>query len=216
LEECKYFNQTIIIDTVKLFPPLNYRNFINIYKGNNIPPPPLTIGIYTSAIWKRKREGIYFDDKVEKSERLIFSSVDEFISENPLVKAVVFFHPAEKRTSIDFEKAVFFYSSQVNNKKSFSFADRSLRTDNCFQETDIAVTPVSNTISERLFSGFKVLIVPFENQTFPILNSPFDLISAKTKLELKSKLKLFLSMNNEDYFKINNLNAYLYSSFDKV
>jgi hypothetical protein len=214
-EELHRFRETIKVTKHSVHPPLTYLSFIHEYKLKERQSPPCTIGIYTSGIWKRKEKGIFFDSQVEAKEKVIFSAVDEFLSGNKEVNVTVYLHPVEKKEEADYRKAVDHYLGWIGNRARFGFAPAAHRTDHHYHSTDLAVIPVSNTISERLFCGYKVLIVPYGGE-FPFPGSSLYPVSASTKEEIVQKVKELLGIGTADYFARFGLDKYRYTAFNNI
>jgi hypothetical protein len=218
LKEVEYYKNTIKAKKVNVLPPINYLELLGHYKSTLLTPfTKGSIGVYTSGIWKRKQEGTYYSPEMERKEFLIFKGLNELLKRKLITRVLFYFHPLEKFSEEDYQKAIGFYLDFFESglKPRVEFSGRDKNTWNTFNEVDLAVTTVSNTIIDRLFSGYKMLMVPFEEDIFPIKPSGLYNISAFTEEQLVDKTQEFLQMDVGEYFRINKLENYHMEAFER-
>ena len=83
-----------------------------------------------------------------------------------------------------------------------------------FNAVDIAISPISTVLFERLFCGYKTLIGCYDMNDFPVSNSNFSNITFRNLEELKLLLNKSLKQSKDEFFKSNNLIGYRYFEYD--
>lgn len=210
LDEQKVFSDTIRADEIKLLPPFTWRNFIGLYETVPDYDASDKIAVYTSGIWKRREKKIFFDPEAEQKEILILKALDRYLAEvNPKAEVTLYLHPVEKKTPEDFAKAEANYKAYIKSERFF-IAPAGQPTDQSFHKADIAVITISNTVFERLFAGYKTLIVPFMSENFPIPDSALNKLAARSENEILEKLIAFSALSRADFFAVNSLQNYCY------
>ena len=215
LEEYEKYKSTILVDRIKLLTPENIFETAPYYiKTKDFNPPKNVIGFISSGMWLRKILGDNDSGFNElENESLIISYLQEYLSLNPFVKLIIYLHPIEKNpvnfklTNNHYEKL--FTGYEIN------FAPIDVKSSLSFSSADVCVSLYSTLLYERIFMGFKTLIVPLGFKEFPIENSSLDKSSAKTKVDLFCKLDLFLKLTNTEYISYINFNDKYYINFKK-
>ena len=87
--------------------------------------------------------------------------------------------------------------------------DTTIKSTEAFAKVNIGISVFSTIIFERISLGFKTILAPLDKKDFPLSGSPFRNICAYTREELFSKLDKNLSMNNKEFFEVNNVSAYV-------
>lgn len=214
LNELEHYKKTIIAQNFNLLIPETCYKNIEYYKQQNLfETPKNTIGFISSGMWLRKILGDADSGLNElENEKIILQWLLEYISNNADVTLIVYLHPLERNT-IHFEKTKEHYFTLFGNK--IDFAPLNIPSSKGFHYTDICVSLYSTLIYERLFMGFKSILVPLGISEFPLKNSILDKTSAKTKNELYNLLNKFLKITTEDYLNTIGLSDYTYKSILK-
>lgn len=205
------FNSTILASEVRVLAPF-YKNEL-VMNNTFSRPTGKVIGVYTSGIWKRKENGIYYDAQVAEKEQVLIRLLDDFLDRNPEVSVLFFLHPIEKGTGQDYEKARAVYLSGVRNADKFSFASIGQKTIQGFHLCSLAVTSISNTLFERLYAGFKTLIIKKEKDWFPGDFSQLKKISFISYAEFDALFRQWATAPAKDFFEKNELEDYCAPSF---
>jgi hypothetical protein len=74
---------------------------------------------------------------------------------------------------------------------------------------DLAVSPITTLFFERIFCGFKTIMVINEKDVFPHANSALNNICLAEVTLLAAKLKVSFEQSNELFFKQNGLSDYV-------
>lgn len=189
---------------VLVLPSLQSESFLDKYRGER--QKGKGIAVYTSGIWKRKAGGTFFDEGIGRAEEMIFHVLGRVLSD-PTAEIRIYMHPHERRTLADYESAMTHYRNYFDTTERLHFAAMDSRTDQCFDEEDVAICTVSNIVTERLSVGCKVLLV-YPGADFPLTTSGLNMICAKSETEIFSKLTTMLAQSEETYFSVNRLGAY--------
>jgi hypothetical protein len=206
MEEREIYRKTILADSVSVMPPFSHRD-LDYYSSQS--SPAYDVAIYTTGVWKRKEEGIFYDPDVEEKEKTIFRLVDHFITtRNRPLKVVVFCHPVEKRKPADYERARGYYLSQLKHVQAFTFAPAAHSTVKHFGDAAVAVTSISNTLFERLYAGHKTMILRKTGDWFPHSASRLQTISCEGPEDFCLKLESFLDMSADRFFNENGIQEY--------
>jgi hypothetical protein len=214
-EEIKLFNNTIIVSKAQTQPPLTYKNYLSKYNVKEIETKRNTLGVYTSGIWKRKQLNIFYDKQVEKKEEQIIQAIANLVKLKPELEIIFFLHPIEKHTIEDYESAKKYYYSLLGFTNNILFADLQERNDSNFHKADLGIIPISNVIVERLYAGFKVLIVSFNENDFPMKGTSLRKICANETNEIVQKGLELLDISTKQYFSQYNLYKYHFKNFDE-
>lgn len=215
-EEVKHFASGIQVGSVEICTPFTWKRFITIYEKLHPEPAPNTFAVYTAGVWKRREKGVYFDPEVEQAEQLIFRTLARYANEEDRnMKLKVYMHPVEKKDRRDYEKAIRIYSEGFE-PGVISFAAPEEQSDHHFHEENVALLSVSNIVSERLFSGFKIILVLIKEQDFPLPDSPLRKAAAYNEEELFDKIKTFTAMPRKEYFSEVRLGKYCYEPIRKL
>lgn len=167
-----------------------------------------TIGFYSSGMWLRNEIDNMDLIDADLYEKELLGYLVEFIQVNPQYKLVVFLHPIEK---LNLEKTKTYYN---NFLIELTFADTTKPNSSLFGSADVVVSLYSTLAFERIFWGFKTIIMPLGQIDFPLTNTTFNNICAKQQQELSVKLKLALELNAEDYYKKNEIEKYVYTAYN--
>jgi hypothetical protein len=209
-EETLIFKNTILIQKILLLKPFSFLslphyNLMDNFENNRI-------AFYTSGIWKRREKGIYFDIKIEEKEKIILNYLVRYKKEiNPEIEIILYLHPIEKSNALDYQLAKNHYFSWIGKEKIIEFAEMNSKTTDSFHLDNIAIVTISNTLFERLFSGFKTLII--RDDSFPNNASNLHLISFSEYNEFIELLEKINSLSRKNFFKFFRINKYLIEKY---
>lgn len=204
LDEVEKYKETIFTDKIYLWGPekimVNYHKYsqpTNLKKQN--------IGFYSTAGWLRKLQG-HIEQKVplDEKEEMVKFILKEFCKNNTQYKLTVFLHPKERIEKVkdlvidkykkDFEGINYTLCSEISALS--------------FEEAALAVAFFSTIVFERLYYGFKTLIMPMGlEENFPIQGSSMKNICAYSEKELYNLIENNIKLSNQEFFDNNNLNA---------
>ena len=183
-----------------------YRNFI--VSDNNV------IGYYSSGSWLRKQQSMNYThqgiDCAEQEEDLLIK-LKNFLNENTNFKLRIFLHPVEKRNGETIEK-VKCYLQSILGSLSYDFADFITPTCLNFEACNVAISLFSGSSLYRLNFGYKSLYYSPINsfKDFPFKNTTLQNINIGNT-DFNLFLLEVLNFSEPQFFKIYNLENYLYS-----
>lgn len=210
-DEMKKFNETIFVKEVKQWAPEQifiakkewFNKVKNSKKGN--------IGFYSSGNWLRDEIGNTNLDKNEaQNEDALLKSLCEFVNTHSDLKLQIFLHPMEKDLKYQ-SKVEAHYKMFLGDK--IVIVGRSIRTSDAFDQSEIAIAQFSTIMFERIYFGFKSIIVPFGFENSFIEESAFRNILAYSSNEMIAKLKAALAQSEEEYYQSNKLFGYRQSDY---
>lgn len=198
-----------IVGSFDILPNFGAQNLLNhtIEKKGNASVK--SIGIYTRGIWLRKKRGDSFlgvgEDKAEEN---MLSFIKEFLLSQPeYITVYVLLHPTEKRTPEQYCESVNYYKDFFETI-NVQFVDAKTPSYELFNQFDLGIASVSSVMFERLFCGYKCLLVPV-GITVKLYEDPnLENIIAHTKEDFFSKTSEILNFSNSDYFETFSLKDY--------
>lgn len=205
-EEFNAFRNGMYVKEILNWIPENSIELEPIYKNTAYHTQKNTIGFYSSAMWLRQKKG-QLDLSAADNEKKLLELLLEFSESDPDLKLLIFLHPMEKREISVTQQ----YYSGLSNR--IEFADITKPNSHQFYKADVVVTLFSTLSYERLFWGYKTIVYPLGIKNFPITASAFANVCAKSREELFTKLKDALSVDQENFFRKNELTNYRYSEY---
>lgn len=207
-EEVRKFNQTIFVDTFNSWIPeyafLAPAHYHTNKEKNNLENH---LGFYSSANWLREYKGDCILDYNEKSdEEFLLNCMIEYATSHPQIKLVIYRHPLEKRTEYK-ELSTQYYSNKIK-APNIILAPLESRTADCFDKVELAVALYSTIMFERIFFGYKTLLMPLSYIDFFLKDSNLFSVCAADKNDLFIKIDLNLKYSTDEYFKNNKLDNY--------
>ena len=211
-DELKAFYKSVFVNEVVLFGPEKCLFNIEKYKYD-VKTEKNTLGFYSTGAWIRKLEnhndqGFDMEEKEEEVKLIL----KEFCKNNPGYKLHVFLHPREKwdkykqQTQERYTKLFSDIHFELSEKDSLSAL--------LFEKVDVGVAFQSTIVYERLFYGFKTLIMPIGKQSFPVVNSNMKNICSDNKEQLFEQIKKSITKSNLEFFESNGIKhfaQYLYN-----
>jgi hypothetical protein len=206
-DELKYYGDTIICEETEMYGPERVTDYYEIYNNGDFQIQRNTIAFYSTASWVREKEG-HLDQgtAMAKNEKLLLGYLREYLSEKKDLKLVIYAHPKEKSEKYINETKN--YYGKLLKGIAFEFADFKLLSSATFYKAELAVAFNSTLIHERLYFGFKTLILPLDHKGFPVANSNFNNICAYNKEELFTKMDRALAQSEVEFFRANGIENY--------
>lgn len=165
-----------------------------------------TVGFYSTGGWLRKKLGhIDQDREIEENELLVLNTIIRYCKKEQK-KLLVFLHPREKAVE-NFQSTQLYYKEQLK-QVDYEFANLTENTSALFAKVNLAVAFTSTVVFERLYFGFKTLIMPVGFENFPLPNSPIANICKKSELDLYSGIAEAMNQTTEAFFVTNQLEKY--------
>jgi hypothetical protein len=203
--EKEYYKESILCDSTEMWGPERVTDFYSIYKNKNYAIRRNAIAFYSTASWVREKEG-HLDQGtgMVKNEKLLLEYLKEYLRNSDQIKLIIYPHPKEKKNIEATRK----HYRELLQDLSFEFSDFKELSAATFYNAELAVAFNSTLIHERLYFGFKTLILPLDHPGFPIEGSSFRNICAYSKEELFSKVDMALQQTEEEFFQTNGLQNY--------
>lgn len=211
-EEVKFYANTMFIEKTNLWiPELSYeapRKYID----NNFTMTKGTIGFYSSANWLRQ----FMGDKSlglneTENEDQLLKDLLSYTEQKKELALLIYLHPLEKKAET-WQLVQEHYSSAVG-RSNVRISDPKKRSADFFEEAEIGVALYSTILFERIFFGFKTLLMPLGYDDFPLKHSTLSNICIIDSKSLCAKLNLSLAQSNENFFSENNLKGYAKENF---
>jgi hypothetical protein len=208
LDEYNLYKDTMYVKEVQDWIPESSFEIDKCYTSKTYLIKKGTIGFYSSGMWLREKLGrIDLKDNALDNEKNLLNLLLGFVKENSTYKVVVFLHPLEKKNLQD---TMGYYNGL---SKNIELADLSIPNTKQFYNAEVGVTLFSTLSYERLFWGFKTIIYPLGHDDFPVKNSNFNNVCAKSEEELRMKLNLALEVSDEKFYEVNGLKDYCYNDY---
>jgi hypothetical protein len=198
-EELETLKDTIQVKNIDIWGPYNIMDVEGHYAKNLIDKHPKVIGFYSTAWYVRRLMGLLDIKNLLNNEETVKEYLAEYLRAHPDIKLLIYRHPKEKLP--EYAKVV-----EENYNKHFAglnyaMADPALISMHSFELADIGVAMFSTVIYERLYFGFKCIMMPFGEEGLKVPGKSINNIIAKDKADLFSKLDTFLNESTADYFK---------------
>ncbi|MDP2175518.1 MAG: hypothetical protein Q8K70_06355 [Bacteroidota bacterium] len=209
LEELEEFKKTMKVKETELWGPERYHENKSNYSKEDIEKHHILKNIcyYSSANWYRKIKGNIDLGKFEKeNEDLIIKTLITWVKQNPSYSLTIYLHPLERNHKI--------FKMVQDHYINYHYSDliiwnKDEASNQSFHLNNIGIGLYSTILFERIFMGFKTLIVPlgFENE-FPLSNSNIVNICANSAKQLFSKMDSNINLSANEYYKLNLINNY--------
>lgn len=207
-EEINYFKNTMFFKELEMWGPEKMMYVKNLYdRPLLIKSEQKTLGFYSTGAWLRKlNNDIDQGFNMTENEDLLKLYLKEYCYLRPEVKLQMFLHPREKKTDI-LNRTIEHYNEKFDGI-NFEIMNSINSTAESFHLSDIAVAFNSTIIYERLYFGFKSVLMPLSFKDFPIKNSSISNICVYTKKELFNKLDNSFALSQKTFFLNNHLTDY--------
>ncbi len=208
-DELKVFKKSLFYHNIEKWGPELMLQHAHIYVHNKVQTPKNTIGFYSTASWVRELQG-HIDQGVqmEKNEHLVKQFLSEYLTLHPDITLYLFLHPKEKK--YEMSTLTQNHYAKYFDMQKVTIANLQHPTASLFSMIDLAVAFNSTIIFERLYFGFKCLMLPLFNPNFPLKNTSMENICAINKEDFFHKLDKNLAYSTQEYFDQNMLQNYPY------
>lgn len=171
------------------------------------------IGYYSSANWLRVGTENSEIKSARENDEVLLMKLDE-IARDSRYTLKIFLHPREKIYD-NVQEIKDYYSSILSTEiyeiDSFSLAEVSACKLN---EVDIAITPLTTLFFERIFCGFKSIMILNDTEKFPLKSSPLANICIDNLHGLQKLISESLELSNDEFFKKHALTDYHLNGLD--
>jgi hypothetical protein len=172
-EEFKAYSNTMFVTKTELWAPelilLSPKKYFDTTQRIQF-KPIFNIGFYSSGNWLRIKKGdVDLGDKADDSEFRLLESVIKCCNEFNL-SLCIYLHPIEKKREIKTETKAYYNQFDLPKNTYINYEESSM---SCFEKVDTGISLFSTIMFERLYFGFKTLIVPIGYTNFPISESSF-------------------------------------------
>jgi len=198
-EEVEKFKDTMLIGRTEVWGPESLVNIFGRYKKEMYNMNKKVIGFYSTCIYIRLAEGDSAEHYRIEDEENAMQILAEYLKLRKDHKLIIFPHPRERLPK--YSKLMADHYAAYFKETDYKINDSDLPSANSFESADLGVAFYSSTIIERLYCGFKCLTVTSEQSNFELPDSMMKL-SATNKEDFISKMDLFLSVSNSEYFKL--------------
>lgn len=201
-DEIKRFSETILVDTYLNWGPENIKKVAELFPNGQAlnQDSKYTIGYFSSGNSMRQVKGkpeANTDFNPAILEETILKQLNNII-ENSDYKLLICLHPFEKKEE-NIIQSIEYYNSVLTC--NYSIAPIEKPTFEIHNNINIAVGLFSTILFERIFLGFKTLILPIGlEKYFPLQNSLIKGICITDIDCLKDKLKSDIDLNPYEYF----------------
>jgi len=203
-DELNDFKETIQVKNIMVWGPETIADSAGYYmEGSKYDTNKGVIGFYSTASYLRTLQGDIEQNNMKRNEDLVKSYLAEYLKEHKNIKLVIFPHPREKKENvknnvIDHYK-VFFNDIQYVIYEGTSSSSRH------FDMVDLGVAMYSSVIYERLYFGFKSVMMPFGEEGMKLPGDAINAICANSKIDLFYKIEMFLNASVLEYFNYTGL-----------
>lgn len=207
-EEFEYFKDTMFVkETQNWCPELIFNGphrFFNDIKDRQSEIFEYDLGFYSSGNWLRKLLGdAELATNDAENEYLILGKLVEIAIKNNF-KLRIYCHPLEKKNH---EKTTTYYS-QFTENTNCTLAGFDKPSIEEFDKVNIAVSLLSTLMYERLYLGFKTILVPLNFEGFPLPNSCFNNICIKNISYLEDIILKNKTISTKEFFLSNKIANY--------
>jgi len=199
LDEVEEYKSTIQADVIEVWGPetiagsaAHYLNGVKYDTNKDV------IGFYSTAAYIRAMQGDVDHKNSARNEDLVKAYLAEYLEANPAKRLIVFPHPREKR--VENKKLVEDHYCSFFNGLNYTIYDSHLSSSLCFDAVDLGLAMYSSVMYERVYFGFKCLMMPGEDG-LELPGKALNYICAKSKEELFAKADLFSNLTVLEYFE---------------
>ena len=206
-EEMKYFSSTIKVGSHLFWGPERFTETVKNIKNPQVITNQV-VAFYSSGNWLRELKGnldLNIDEK--KNEETLLANLITIIKKNGL-KLLIYLHPSERNYNSDIVSD--YYSKWLELDNNIQVVSDNYPTSYFFKFDNLAVALYSTLLFERIYFGYKTLIVPlgYEDWDFPIPGSPLNNICINELNKLEKKVLESINMTNQNFFAKNNIENY--------
>lgn len=205
-EEVKLYQETIEVENILSWGAEHSHKYLDFYKNLDEEPPSNSLGFYSTASWVRKMEG-HIDQGVdmEEGELQTLRAIKNVVDRKKEVDLVIFLHPKEKNEK--YLKLTSDRYDKILGKGKYKFGEINKPSSHCFHMVDLAVAFNTTLMYERLYCGYKSLLMPM-NPNMPVEGTSLEKICAKSPEELEEFIISALKETRVEFFKSRGIDHY--------
>ncbi len=199
-DELDELKETIQVENVEIWGPETIAGSAIYYtEENKYNTNKNIIGFYSTSSYLRVLQGDLDQKNMKKNEDTVKSYLAEYLKTHPDSRLIIFPHPREKKEEMrnDMIAHYEFFFHGLN----YSIYESTSASSLCFDMTDLGVAMYSSVIYERLYFGFKSLMMPFGEQGMELPGKALNYICAIDKTDFFSKIDMFLNFSVLEYFE---------------
>ncbi len=211
LEEIEFFKKSICYSEILLWGPERAHLVLPLYAQTKMVQEILSkstnkIGFYSTGGWLREKlghldQGLNF---VDNEKTVLDALIGYCKSEKKCLS--VFLHPREK--SELYREETFKRYEHLLKGVDYEYANLNAATSELFHHVNLAVAFASTVVFERLYFGFKTIIMPVGFTDFPLQGTAIESICAGSGNELAVKIRESMPLTTADFFRTNQLGSY--------
>ncbi len=200
-DEAAFFKDTIRYKLKTVWSPETAPSYISKYSSSThkTTENKNVIGFYSTGNWIKSERGETLESAtVLDEENNLKTMLSEYLKLNSSLELKIYLHPKEK-SSLALSDTKAHYQSYFG-MQNYSLANLDQPTSFLFDEINIAVSLFSTIVLERIYFGFKTIIMPLSYTNFPIQPSGLYNISVFSQADLFAKIDDNLNLTNGDFF----------------
>jgi hypothetical protein len=208
LQEYESLKRNWLVDQL-IYAPIH--KFNEIIKTGNRPTTVSTIGFLSSGNWLRKKEKRTDPGKgYFEAENNLMYFLKEYLNLNKNIKLVIYFHPIEKRNEDITKESIKYFTDFFGSTVQFAPTDVPSRE--LPELVDIAVSPYSSSMYERLYAGYKVLFSQKGMSDDFFVDDRLKKITGNNQSEFNDLVNQMLTIDADTYFRIFDLSDYRFDA----
>ncbi|MGE0566593.1 MAG: hypothetical protein AB7O73_01475 [Bacteroidia bacterium] len=208
LDEIKAFKETMFIEKINSWAPENIMSAPKRFfrKGRNLVSGSDDIGYYSSGMWLRSILSVKFlgKDKVS-DEHWLLSSLVEYCNTRSK-KLIIYLHPIEKNK--ERSEMVKEHYQPFLKYDFVKLHDMNKASSEDLDKINLGISLYSTLMFERIYFGFKTLLVPLEMEGFPLEGTSIEKICVTKKNQLAKLIDDNLQLSINDFFVKNEIEVY--------
>lgn len=211
-EEIAALGRDIVYSNILRWPPERAHTYYEKFCSIRPIIPKQVLGYYSHGQWARNVAGhAEYGTGVEEDENRILSFIRNYCESRPTVIVSVYPHPKELDKAI-IARTIEFYDRTLGHAR-YELMQVKGGSAQHFDKVNVAIASYSTIIYERLYCGMKILISGRSKLGFPLENSKLNNICFLEQQDFDKKLDEALNQTEEDFFRLNKLEAYLWNNF---
>lgn len=209
-EEMRKFASTMLVKRVATWGPESAPVTEKLLKSAHN-ESKADLGFYSSGNWLRAMNGVIDVKRHEaENEKKLLAWLCQFAERNNMT-VKIFLHPAEKKTQVR-GYVDDYYSGFMDKAGLISIAPVQQPSPGAFRSVDCGIGLYSTILFERIYFGFKTVIVPLDYPEFPLAESSMCNVAITDFEKLEALLLKQKSLSPEIFFEMNGVSAYVGAS----
>lgn len=211
-EEIAALGRDIMYSNILRWPPERAHTYYEKFCLTKLDFSEKVLGFYSHGQWVRNLAGhAGYGAGVEEDEIRILTLIKNYCMNRPDVQVIVYPHPRELDVKV-MPRTIEFYDKTLGTGR-YELMRLKGGSAQHFDKVNVAIASYSTIIYERLYCGMKILISGRSKVGFPIQNSRLHNICFIEQHDFDRKLDVSLNQTAADFFRHNDLEAYLWNNF---